>query len=452
MRPLKCAGTRPVTQTIRCVGKRFALRVLLFLVVLLVSRTSTARAQTAETLTLREAVTLALQNSRDLKLARLQYAVALSEAGLDRAAFRPNIYTGAGYVYTHGFPSLPGGSPPSLFQLDYSQALFNPLLKGEQRAAEDRAKNQKLEIDRVQEDVILRAATAYLELVKVRRSLDLVRSEQESAQKILEVARERVGANQELPIEITRSELELARMHERNIRMNDRDDILSEQIRALTGISDSQSVQVGSEEPAFATDQQESEMMNLALQSDRGVREAENERSAREHVLRGAHLSYWPTVDLVGQYSILSKFNNYLEFYNHFERNNLNVGVVLTIPLLAAKASATVALAKSQLDVADLTIGAKRQEVRLDVRQRARSVQELDATREVARLDLKLAQETVELAQARFDQGRTTLREIEQARVDENDKWITFLDADFAREQAQLALLQITGQLAKVLQ
>ena len=86
------------------------------------------------------------------------------------------------------------------------------------------------------------------------------------------------------------------------------------------------------------------------------------------------------------------------------------------------------------------------------MQQKTRNVRELDATREVARLDLKLAQETVELVQARFDQGRATLQEIEQARLDESDKWMAFLDADFAKEQAQLTLLQATGQLAKVLQ
>ena len=433
-------------------GERTLYRFTPLLAFMLVLWANPASSQSGETLTLRQAVTLALQNSRDLKLARVQYTVALNEAGVDRAAFRPNIYTGAGYVYTYGFPGLPGGGPPSLFQLDYSQALFNPMLKGQQKAAEERAKNQKLEIDRIQDDVILRAAAAYLELAKVRHSTDLVRSEQESAEKILEVARERVAANQELPIEVTRSELELARIRERIIRMSDRDDILSEQIRTLTSIPESQAVQVETEEPAFATDQQESEMLNLALQSDRGILEAENERAAREHIMKGAHLSYWPTVDLVGQYSVLSKFNNYGEFYKTFERNNLNVGVVLTIPLFAAKNSANVALAKSQLDAAELTVGAKRQDVRLDVQQKARSVRELDATREVARLDLKLAQETVELAQARFDQGRATLQETEQARLDENDKWIAFLDADFAREQAQLTLLQATGQLAKILQ
>lgn len=79
-------------------------------------------------------------------------------------------------------------------------------------------------------------------------------------------------------------------------------------------------------------------------------------------------------------------------------------------------------------------------------------MRELSATREVARLDLKLAQETMELSQAKFEQGNLTLRDIEQSRLDESDKWVAFLDADFALQQGQLSLLQSTGQLAKVFQ
>ena len=84
--------------------------------------------------------------------------------------------------------------------------------------------------------------------------------------------------------------------------------------------------------------------------------------------------------------------------------------------------------------------------------QKARDVRELDASHEVARLDLQLAQESLQIAQTKFDQGRATLRDIEQARLDESDKWVAFLDAEFARQQGQLTLLQATGQLAKVFQ
>ncbi len=416
-----------------------------------------ARAQDADSkLTLHQAVTLALQNSRDVKLAQVQYNVALGEVGVDRAAFRPNLYTGSGAAYTHGFPSLPGGQAPSVFQLDYTQALYDPELKGQQHAAEDRAKNQKLELDRTRDDVIVRTATAYLELSKVRHSLELMRGEQASGAKILEAIRARLAANQELPIEVTRTQLTLARIAERAVKLEDREATLEAQIRDLTGIPDSQSLDVEPADASFsaelATVQSEGEIESLAIQNDRSVAEAENERAAREHLLKGARWSYFPTVNLVGQYSILSDFNNYLEFYKKFERNNINVGVQITIPIFAAKTSANVALAKSQLSESELLLGNKRQQVRFDAQQKARSVRELDAGREVARLDLQLAQETLQLEQAKFDQNRITLQDIEQARLDENDKWVAFLDADFARQQAQLTLLQATGQLARVFQ
>jgi outer membrane protein len=414
------------------------------------------RAQDSRTLSLHQAVTLALQNSRDVKLAQVQYNVALGEVRVEKAAFLPNLYTGSGAAYTHGFPSLPGGQAPSVFELDYTQTLFNPELKGQQHAAEDRAKNRKLELDRVRDDVTVRTASAYLELAKVRHSLDLLRSEQASGAKILDAIRDRVAAHQELPIEITRTQLTLARVAESIIRFEDRDAYLDSQLRDLTGVPDGQSLDVEPADDTFneklATAQTESEIESMAIQNDQGLREAENERSAREQILHGAKWSYFPTVNLVGQYSVLSKFNNYLEFYSHFERNNVNVGVQVQIPIFAAKTRANVALAQSQLDEANIMLGNQRQQVRFDVQQKARSVRELEAGREVARLDLLLAQETLQQEQAKFDQNRITLQEIELARLDENQKWVAFLDADFARQQAQLSLLQSTGQLAKVFQ
>ena len=409
-------------------------------------------------MTLRQAVTLAVQNSRDVKLAQVQYNVALGEVAVNRAAFLPNIYTGAGAAYTHGFPSLPGGGAPAIFQLNYTESVFNPLLKSEQHAAEERAKNQKLELDRTRENVMIRAATSYLELAKVRHSLDLLQKEQVSGEKILEVVRERIAANQELPIEGTRGELELARIRQRVVKIEDREQVLESQLRDMTGIPDSQSLEVETEEASFTdtlaadTAAIQADLVSLALQNDRNVAEAENERAAREKLARGAHLSYFPTVDLVGQYSLLSKFNNYGQFYKSFEPNNVNIGVEITIPLFAAKTGANSRLAKRQLDEAEVALGNKRQQARFDIQEKAHNLRELDADHEVARLDLQLAQENLQLEQAKFDQGRATLQEIEQARLDESDKWVAFLDADFARQQAQLTLLQATGQLAKVFQ
>src|SRR5579862_6415767 len=249
-----------------------------------------ARGQDAPTLTLHQAVTMALQNSRDVKLAQVQYNVALGEARVNRAAFLPNIYTGSGAAYTHGFPSLPGGQAPAVFEMDYTQSVFDPVLKAQQHAAEERAQNQKIELDRARDNVMVRAATAYLELAKVRHSLDLMHSEQASGEKILQVVRERVAANQELPMEGTRNQLAVARIQERIVKLEDREETLDLQVRDLTGLPDSQSLRVEPEDQAFtaqlasdvAAVQSESQMVDLAVQSDRTVAEAEHERKARE--------------------------------------------------------------------------------------------------------------------------------------------------------------------------
>src|ERR1700721_4667446 len=71
-------------------------------------------AQDSDKLTLRQAVTLALQNSREIALARMQYTVAMNAVGVNRADFRPNLYTGSGAAYSSGFPATAGGPPPPL--------------------------------------------------------------------------------------------------------------------------------------------------------------------------------------------------------------------------------------------------------------------------------------------------------------------------------------------------
>lgn len=408
-------------------------------------------AQETENLTLKKAVNLALQNSRELAMAKAQYAVALDTARVNRAEFLPNLYTGSGAAYTNGFPQTPGGAP-SVFEMSYTQSILNPPLRGQLRAAEDRAENQRLEMENSRNSIIVRTATSYLELAKVRHSLELLRTERASAQKILEVTRQRTESGVELSLELTRGELNSAKIEQRVIQLEGRDEILSEQLRDLTGLPSDLRVEVSTEELPERAAEPEGQLIDLALAYSLSVKEAENERSARQHILQGEHGGYWPTVDLVGQYSILSRFNNYDLYYNHFQRNNLNVGVQVKIPIFAARTSANVALARSQLATAEINVGTKRRDLRLDVVQKLRSVRELDAAKEVARLDLKLAQETTGLTQSKFDEGRATLRDLEQSRLDENEKWLAFLDAEFAKQKAQLAVMEATGQLAKVFQ
>jgi outer membrane protein TolC len=104
------------------------------------------------------------------------------------------------------------------------------------------------------------------------------------------------------------------------------------------------------------------------------------------------------------------------------------------------------------LEASKASLSNKKIEVTADVRQKTRSVREKDAAKEVARLQLQLAQQDVAVFQSQYAEGKLNLREVERARLTENERWMAYLDANFARQQAQLELLRTAGQLNKVWQ
>jgi outer membrane protein len=415
----------------------------------------TIRAQDSELtrkLTLKEAVNLAVANSRDLALARLQYGVMQRQIGVARSAFLPNLYSGTGVAYTNGFPLLEGGGAPAIFSLSYTQQIFNPPLKGEQRAAEQRAEEQRLSMDDVRDTVMSRTALDYLELAKVRHAVELMHSERTSAGHILEATRERADTGRELPVEVIRAQLTTARIEQRTAQLEDRDEFLSGELRDMMGLPADERIDVSTEEIPGAAAEASRDVVSEAMANNVDLKEAQTELRAREFKLKGEQGGRWPSFALTGQYNVLSKINNYTDFFSKFQRNNVIFGVQVQIPIFASRTSSAVAFAQADLNAANLALEKKRSEVSLDVRRRARLVREAELGGEVARLELQLAQENVRVLQAQFDGGRGSLKDLEAAHIEENDKWLAFLDANYSLQQAQLELLHTTGQLAQVLQ
>jgi outer membrane protein len=425
------------------------------LVIFAVAGAATSRAQDSEIsrkLTLKEAVTLAVANSRDLALARLQYGVMQRQIGVAKSVFLPNLYTGTGVAYTNGFPLLQGGGAPAVFTLSYTQQIFNPPMKGEQHAAEQRAEEQRLSTDDVRDAVMSRAALDYLELAKVRHALELMHSERLSAGRILDATRERADTGRELPVEVIRAQLTTARIEQRIAQLEDRDDSLTGELRDMMGLPPDEQIEVSTEEIPGAAAEASKDVVSEAMANNLELKEAQTELRAREFKLKGEQGGRWPSFALTGQYNVLSKINNYTEFFDKFQRNNVVFGVQVQIPIFASRTSSAVAFARADLNTATLALQKKRSELSLDVRRKARVVRESDLGAEVARLELQLAQENVRVLQAQFDGGRGSLKDLEAAHIEENDKWLAFLDANYARQQAQLDLLRATGQLGQVLQ
>ena len=403
-------------------------------------------------LTLKSAIEMALRNSRDIQVAKLQASLATHASQVSKAEFLPSVYAGSGAGYTYGIPETPGGRAPSVFSLTYTEQIFNEPLRGQGKELEEQARSQKLVLEDVKNIVIARTAMAYLELAKVRHSLELLRGEQESADKILQVTQERQGEGYELPVEVTKAQLTKAQVTQRILQLEGREDQLAVFLQGQLGLGQEQAIDVTPEELPGEAEQQGANLVAMAMQNNAGLLLAESEVRAKEFRLKGEKRGYFPTLEAVSTYSLLANFNNYSEFYKKFQRNNFNAGVQVQVPLFSARTREAIGLAQINLETSQATLASKKTQVSAEVRQKTLHVRERDAAKEVARLELQLAQQNIGVLETQYNEGKVNLREVERARLEENDKWMAFLDANFQRQQAQLDLLKAAGQLDKVWQ
>src|SRR5580658_940259 len=403
-------------------------------------------------LTLKSAIEMALRNSKDIQVAKLQASVAEHASLVSKAEFLPNLYAGSGAGYTYGIPETPGGRAPSLFDFTYTEQIYNEPLRGQGKELEEQARSQRILLEDVKNGVILRTAMAYLELGKVRHSLELLRAEQESADKILQVTQERQGEGYELPVEVTKAQLTKAQVTQRILQLEGREDELEVFLQGQLGLEQEQAIEVTPEELPGEAEQEGANLVAMAMQNNVGLLLAESDVRAKEFRLKGEKRGNLPTIEAVSTYSLLASFNNYSEFYKKFQRNNFNAGVQVQVPLFSAKTREDIGLAQINLEASQATLASKKTQVSAEVRQKTRHLRERDAAKEVARLELQLAQQDISVLQEQYTEGKVNLRELERARLNENEKWMAFLDANFQRQQAQLDLLRTAGELDKVWQ
>jgi outer membrane protein len=429
---------------------RLSMRSVLFVVGCgaFIIATATARAQTA--LTLQQAVSMAVRHDTRLDEADAKQRSAENAAQIGAAHFRPSLFTGAGALYTYGFPQTPGGGPPAIFNLGLVRPLFDGPARGRASAAAERLEGQKQDAARVRADVALDTAATYLELASVRQTLARQRPATDAGRTLVQVLIDRLNESRALPVHVLEARLTAARVAQRVARLESRAVALEGQLRLLTGISGDEPLQVSLERLPSLPERSVSEMVAMAAANSPELKVAELERRARAAQAAGQRQAYWPSVDFVANYAIYSRLNNFDTFYARFQRNSVNVGVEAKVPIFNAESIAASALAASQRIEADVAVRRVRDRIELDVRSAWQRVHELAADRDVAELELAVAQEHARVAAARVAEGRGDRADAAKVVIDEAGAWAGFFQAEFVAEKAQLELRRITGELTQL--
>jgi outer membrane protein TolC len=422
-------------------------RSTLLVTVLLLDGTRLIAQPAQSPLTLKESLALAVQRSPQIADAQAREQSALLQAEGARARFQPTLFTGTGAQYTSGFPLAPGGNLPALFDLSYSQPLLNLPARAEVRSADLRAEARRLSMAQVRAAVIQRTASMYLELVAIRRSLERQASAGSRADQLVDAMLGQQAEGRALRIDVLRARLSVARARQQIVDLDGRAAAIEQQLRVAIGMSPGQPLQIAFEDLSPGSERPVEVLVATAEANSPELRVMEAERRATEEHLAGQRQRYWPSVDLVGNYAVLGHFNNYDMFFHAFQRNNVNVGVQASVPILESATRAAIAVARSELIEADASVRVRRAELELNVRRAVQQLRGSAAKRDIADLEVQVAEENVRVLQERAAEGRAAQADLAKAHLDRAAAWTGFFMAEYERQQADLQVRADTGDL-----
>jgi outer membrane protein TolC len=406
-----------------------------------------AAAPPAEQLPFSRAVELALQHSGVMSIATINQWRAYKTYQEARNNYIPQITIGSGLGYSYGFPLTLEGSAPSVVNFTSVQSLFNLSLQQFIKAAKIDWKATSLDIRDKREAVILDTALTYAQLQQLTAKLKVLGEAQASAEKAQSVTQQRLQEGIDSNLELTKSQLVTARIRLRIAGSESQADVLREHLAKLLGVP-AQSIAVEPESmPPLPTISQDDDVVKRAEENSPAVKLAEQKAAAQAARAKGEHKALLPTADLASQYAYLARFNNYDQYYRKYSADNFSGGLNIRFPIFnsvqkakAEEADAETLMAGKQADLA-------RNQVGEDALKLQRSLRQLAAARDVAKLEWQVAQGDFEAVGGRLETGNANTRDQQNAQLDVEDKYAAYLDAEFDFTRAELQLLRLTGEL-----
>ncbi len=420
----------------------------------------------AEPVPLKRVVQLALTHATGGAIAAADEQRAAAGYRELKDNYVPQLSTGAGLGYSYGFPLGLEGSAPSLFNLNAQSALLNPSLRDFVRAAKIDSAVASLKNKDQHNQIIQDAVLSYAELAKWEQRLAQLHETESQAEKMQAAVAERVKEGVDSEMDGTRARLSAARVRLRVTEAQGAADVLREHLSKLTGLPAAGLQTEIDALPDFPALPQDATAPAHTADVNPGVQAAVEHARAQYLRAEGEHRSLWPSFDFAAQYALLSKFNNFQNYYipskpcvvsgisvlcttNSFQQNNATIGVSIRFPLFNASQRARAQAADADALKAAKQAEAARNQVSEETLRLQRAVAQMQAARDVAQLEYEIAQKDLAAVQTRMDAGTSTIHDLDYARSQASEHFIALQDVTFELERAQLGLLRSSGDLEK---
>ncbi len=272
----------------------------------------------------------------DIALARLDEEKARQGIRLAHGPFTPRVTAGSGLAYSDGFPVSIAGSAPSVAQAVTTLDIFNRQQSLLVAQAKEDARGSAFASANKRDEAAYRVAALYLDAERAARLSELAGKDIESRQRVLAAIQAQVQEGRALPLAQKQAELAIAQARQATLDLEDQRDAAETSLAVALGFPAEDRVQPAQEEraaPPLPTSVEAA--IETALESNKELRQLQSQSASKQLEIRSDKAARWPRVDLLAQYTMLAKFNNYAEFFNKFQRNNGQIGMAFQVPIFA---------------------------------------------------------------------------------------------------------------------
>jgi outer membrane protein TolC len=395
----------------------------------------------------RTAIELAIRNSAATGMARADLQRTQASYSQARDLFLPQVTFGSGLAFSYGFPLSLEGSAPSIFNVNTQEFLINQAQRQFLKAGKADISTAEAQSADRRNDTIMETALDYIQLDLLESSLSVQHEQQDMATKFEEIVNQRVQAGVDAPIETTRAKLASARTRMQMAESQSAIDQLRLRLSQLTGLPKNAIITSTETIPEFPSISQDDDLPSQAVQNNSAVKIAEESAKAKTFRAKGEEKQLYPSVDLVAQYSVLARYNNYDQFFNKFQRNNVTLGAAIRFPFLNSSQRAAARAAEADALKAQKEAQNVKEQVSTETLRLQRSVAQLSAAQDVAKLEHQLSEADIETTHEKIQAGGATLKDEQNARISEHERYASYLNSMFDLDKAEVQLLRQTGQL-----
>jgi outer membrane protein TolC len=394
------------------------------------------------------AVDLALKNSPRVKMAEADVARARASMEEARDVYIPTVGAASSAGgYSYGFPL----GTPTVFSLSAQSLIFSFSQRDYMRSASSGLKAAMLTLRDVRDQVAEDAAVTYLSLDRAQQQRTALTEEAAHASRLVNIVNDRIEGGQDTAMELTRARRTSVQIRLQTLQTDDEIASFGDHLAHLIGLSGTPIAVVSDSIPALPPN------ASTPSSSDTPSVQAAfaSARSKREQAFGDARYTWRPQISLGAQYSRFSTYNNnYVQYYPGIQNqpNAFGFEFALSLPLLDMGRRAKARESAAEAVHLEHEATYDRDQVSEGRLKLQHSSDELAARADLASLDRDLAQQQLEVILVQAASGSSTgplitPKDEESARIQERQRYVEMLDADFQLRQTKIQLLRQTGEL-----